>query len=67
MPQQDKIDFSDFEKQEKLSKLQQWIKTQPQLPQNIGKLSENFDVKKIILMNLFLYRETFVIAISKDI
>lgn len=66
MPQ-DKIILSDCEKQEKLQEFQEWIKTQPQLPQNIGKLSENFNVRKIIIINLFLNRETFVTAISKDI
>lgn len=44
MPQ-DKIELTDCEMQEKLSEFQEWIKTQPQLPQNIGKLSENFGVQ----------------------
>lgn len=64
---QDKNELSDCERQEKLHEFQEWIKTQPQLPQNIGKLSENFNVRKIIIINLFLNRETFVTAISKDI
>lgn len=44
MPQ-DKIEFTNFERQEKLSEFQEWIKTQPHFPQNIGKLSENFSVQ----------------------
>lgn len=37
-----KIDLNNCERQEKLLELQEWIETQPQLPQNIGILSENF-------------------------
>lgn len=44
MPQ-DTNEIIDCERQEKLGEFQEWIKTQPQLPQNIGKLSENFAVK----------------------
>lgn len=61
-----RIIISEEEMDSKLQEFQEWIKNQPELPQNIGKIKTSI-TKDFNLINVSICRETFTTSLFENL